>query len=106
MSCARCDWTGWIASNLALLELGRVLVPRELAHPSLAGFRRVVGLPQGQRRDWATPHGAGRVHVHEYDGGQLVAHLDRYDPDRGTGAAVLHFLRDVLKVQRGRTHHL
>lgn len=89
------DWDGWLLSELPALRSGcERIAPRELPHPSLAGFRRVlVAEPWGQKVDWVRPNGDGsRAHVHEFRGDVWVVHLDRRDPARGPGSMLGHWL--------------
>lgn len=83
----------WITSNWPALVRGdKIEVPPWLPRPPESGFREVeIAMPAGQVRDWAVRVSDGsRVHVHEYPDGRLVAHRDRYDPDRGLGSTISH----------------
>lgn len=64
---------------------GRVYkVGGELPHPSECGFvkTRAAWPKRGREKigDWVKPYGRSRIHVHEFLGGELEAHVDKYDP--------------------------
>lgn len=86
-------WLGWLARVWPALEQGeRLMCPRELEHPSRVGFVRPrITEAHGQVDNWiASMSDGSRIHIHEYEGGELVAHRDRTDPGRGPLAAVWH----------------
>jgi hypothetical protein len=91
-------WNTWIMDNWQLLLKRKHLpVPTWLPHRALSGFKAfTMSTPAGQCRDWSIPPPDGsRIHVHEFPDGRLVAHRDRFDPDRGIVHAAAHFFSET-----------
>lgn len=89
----------WLRQNWVVLVSGReVEWPLGLPHPVGAGFRPIeFAIPNGQCANWVHALSDGsRVHVHEYADGRLIAHRDRFDPDRDVGALVAHMLGETF----------
>lgn len=85
-------WNDFVRDNMDQLRQGaRVWVPEGLPHPRNVGFTPLsVAEPAGQVEDWAHTLGEGRVHVHICPDGRMLAHLDRWDPDRGLVSLLKH----------------
>ena len=90
-------WADFISRNLDQLQRGcRVWTPPHLTHPRVAGFAALtLAEPDGQVEDWVSPLGEGRVHVHICADGQMLVHLDRWDPDRGLASMLKHFFLET-----------
>lgn len=91
-------WLRWLRSRAGPLSAGKkIALPRWLPHPARAGFvRTVLAEDVGQVEDWGLRLSDGsRIHVHEFEGGALVAHRDKTDPTVGLLHAVWHWLTET-----------
>jgi len=90
-------WRVWYEQNrVAIFDGRRLVLPKTLPHPKLAGFRR-TGFAEsvGQVCDYAMslPDGS-RLHVHEFGDGTMKLHRDATDPERGVRFAIWHWVSE------------
>lgn len=91
-------WEDWVQQNRGALENGEKLrVPWWLGHPRECGFNRVsYSMRRGQVGDWSLPlPDESRLHVREYPNGRLMAHRDKYDPQRGLTNTIAHLATET-----------
>lgn len=91
-------WIDWIRNNFFRFVNGEWLqVPEYLPHPEYAGFAQIgIAENHGQINNYAVSFADGsRLHIHEYQDGRLVAHRDKYDPDKGVINTALHFFTET-----------
>ena len=88
-------WESWYEKNHTDLFKGhKVKVEENLIHPrEISEFKKLLFADDvGQAKDWAISiHNGSRLHIHEYSDGQLVGHLDKYDPGKSIFHAVTHW---------------
>ena|ERR1041385_2499567 len=92
-------WVAWTSAHWQELSSGgKLAVSPWLTHPRLAGFYPIdIATPEGQSLDWGLSLTDGsRIHVHEFSDGTLVAHRDRFDPQRGLGPMLAHLLTETF----------
>lgn len=92
------SWRSWIEHNWQrLVQKEHLPVSPPLPHPRWSGFRQEhLSTPAGQCRDWVhgLPDGS-RIHVHEFAGGRLVTHRDRFDPNQGFFNLLAHIFSET-----------
>lgn len=88
------DWNEWFRVCEPTLRTGREAhCPKTLPHPREVGFTKpMFAEPWGQKADWvfSLPDGS-RIHLHEFDSGRFIAHIDAVDPARGPMRAAFHW---------------
>lgn len=90
-------WSAWYDQNrVAIFDRRRLVLPKTLPHPQVAGFRRTAFAESvGQVCDYVLPLPDGsRLHVHEFGDGTMKLHRDATDPARGVRFALWHWINE------------
>ena len=88
----------FIKNNSSKLARGeRVLLPIWFKNLSQIGFtEESFSQPVGQIKDYVLSNKDGsRFHVHEFEDGSLVIHLDKFDPNKDLSSLIKHLIQET-----------
>ena len=90
-------WKAWERKNHQQLYSGKKLNVSHLPHPEISGFHQIdIAENHGQRSDYGLSlSNNSRIHVWECPNGDLIAHLDKHDPDANAVEAINHVLHET-----------
>lgn len=88
----------FIRRNYSKLVKGEeVLLPAGFKNLSQFGFKEeYIAQPVGQIKNYVLSNSNGsRYHVHEFEDGRQVIHLDKYDPNKDLPNLIKHLFKET-----------